>query len=468
MVTNQRKLQHFYWRAGFGPDLSQKQLNNMSIESEIEKAFAAAKNISFLDSIEYTGVTPMERAGMTKEQRKQSQKKSKESILGLNRGWFEKMVSGDSFLLEKMTLFWAGMLTCRSLSPKRAQDYINTIRQHALGKFSDLLTGISKQPAMIRYLDNQSNRRQHPNENFAREVMELFTLGIGSYSENDVKEAARAFTGWTVDGAGNFEFRERTHDTGTKTFLGQTGNFNGDDILRIILQQKQCAKYVATRIYRHFVNDVTDETIVSKLSEDFYKSGYDISKLMRTIFTADWFYEEKNIGVKIKPPIVLMANLSKNFSIQFEDNRGLIGIQKILGQFLLNPANVAGWPEGKSWIDSSTLMFRMRLPRILLAGLQNNTRPKSEFDAQAEREDSDNMSMMDTPVPQRRLKTRSSWQEFYTRFSGVKEEAIEEQVAAFLVQTNSPSPGNLTGTTKEEKIKSAALHIMSMPEYQLC
>jgi len=297
--------------------------------------------------------------------------------------------------------------------------------------------------------------------------MELFTLGIGNYSENDVKEAARAFTGWTVDGGGNFEFRERTHDAGSKTFLGHTGNFKGDDILQIILQQKQCAKYITTRIYRHFVNDIADEAIINKLSEDFYGSGYDISKLMRTIFTADWFYDEKNIGVKIKPPIVFMANIVKNFSIQFEDNRGLIGIQKILGQVLLNPANVAGWPEGKNWIDSSSLMLRLNMPYILTNANEFYVKPKDDDDTM--------MGMPDTNerVKMKQIQTTVDWNSVIKAFESVPREGLIENISSVVLQTQSKVNKNILEKyidkeAREKYIKTTIVELMSTPEYQLC
>ena len=150
------------------------------------------------------------------------------------------------------------------------------------------------------FLNNQQNKKQHPNENFAREVMELFTLGRGNYTENDIKEAARAFTGWGYNVGGDFVFRKNQHDTGTKTVLGKTGNFDGDDIIDILLEQKQTAIFITKKVYKFFVNENIDAEKVEWLGNRFFQSGYNIKNLLEDIFISDWFYAEKNIGTKIK------------------------------------------------------------------------------------------------------------------------------------------------------------------------
>ena len=184
--------------------------------------------------------------------------------------------------------------------------------------------------------------------------MELFTLGRGNYTENDIKEAARAFTGWSSEFKGEFVFRRFQHDYGEKTVLGKTGNFDGDDVLDIFLSQKQTAKFITQKIYKFFVNDNVDEEKVNWLADRFYQSNYDISKLMEDIFTSDWFYDEKNIGSKIKSPIELMAGIQRMLPMKLENEEALTFLQRALGQILFYPPNVAGWPGGKTWIDSST------------------------------------------------------------------------------------------------------------------
>ncbi len=241
---------------------------------------------------------------------------------------------------------------------------------------------VSKSPSMLQFLNNQQNRKKKPNENFAREVMELFTMGRGNYTENDVKEAARAFTGWGFNLSGEFEFRKNQHDTDSKTVLGKTGNFDGDDVLNILLEQKQTAKYITKKIYKYFVNEKVDDEKVEWLSNRFYQNGYDIKKLMEDIFTADWFYEEKNIGTKIKSPIELLAGIRRLLPMEMENDQAQLLFQKTLGQILFYPPNVAGWPGGKNWIDSSSLMLRLRIPQILTANDVMDIQPKSDDDVQ--------------------------------------------------------------------------------------
>ncbi len=218
---------------------------------------------------------------------------------------------------------------------------------------------------MLNFLNNQQNQKAHPNENFAREVMELFTMGRGNYTEKDVKEAARAFTGWSARFNGEFMFRPFFHDDDEKIFLGKKGNFDGDDILNIILEQQQTATFITQKIYRYFVNDEVDKDIIAGLSKSFYQSNYNIKTLMKNIFTSDWFYNEKNIGCKIKSPVELLAGIRRMLPMQLDNDNIQLLLQNALGQILFYPPNVAGWQGGNAWIDSSTLMLRLRIPQLI-------------------------------------------------------------------------------------------------------
>jgi uncharacterized protein (DUF1800 family) len=170
---------------------------------------------------------------------------------------------------------------------------------------------------MLQFLNNQQNRKSHPNENFAREVMELFTLGRGHYSEKDVQEAARAFTGWSFNQAGEFEFRNRIHDFGQKTILNRYGNFDGDDVLRILLEEQQTALFITRKFWRAFVSNTPDEKLCKEIAVRFYDSGYEVEVLLREFFLADWFYEDKYIGALIKSPVELMVPLLRDFRVEF-------------------------------------------------------------------------------------------------------------------------------------------------------
>ncbi len=287
----------------------------------------------------------------------------------LNGEWLFKMTYTPAVLREKMTFFWHNHFSTSTPLAYLMQVQNNTIRKHALGKFSDLLFAVAKDPAMIIYLNNQQNKKAHPNENFAREVMELFTLGVGNYTEKDIKEGARAFTGWEVDRKGEFVFNERVHDfDGKEEFLGQKGNFTGDDILTIILSNKQVAVFVCTKIYREFVNPNVNNERVQTLADGFFKSDYDISALMRQIFTSDWFYDDENIGAKVTSPVELIVRYKKLVNVNTTNKKTLIDLQKALGQVLFFPPNVAGWKGGNTWIDSTSLLLRLSMPDVAYKG----------------------------------------------------------------------------------------------------
>ncbi|MDO7873106.1 DUF1800 domain-containing protein [Hymenobacter sp. ASUV-10] len=374
MKTN-LPLQHLYWRAGFGPrpqDVAAGRSPRQALRQLLKDA-AKYEPLTILAPLAEEG-TPMvtadgptaaRRAELTPEQRKARNLAERTAYQQMTSRWLARMASSPAQLREKMTLFWHGHFACRVRRPEAALRLHNTTRRLALGKFPDLLLAVSREPAMLQFLNNQQNKKQHPNENFAREVMELFTLGRGNYSEQDVKEAARAFTGWGADAAGNFQFRPKQHDDGPKTFLGRTGNFTGEDVLRIILEQPAAATFLTTKLYCFFVNEVPNPAHIAPLATSFRRSGYDITALLEALFGADWFYDPANVGAHLKSPVELVAGLRRTLNLQLDDDRALLGIQKALGQTLFMPPNVAGWPGGRSWIDSSSLLLRLQLPSVL-------------------------------------------------------------------------------------------------------
>ena len=329
---------------------------------------------------------------------------------------------------------------------------------------------------MLQFLNNQQNKKEHPNENFAREVMELFTLGRGNYTENDVKEAARAFTGWGFNLQGEFVFREFQHDTGSKTFLGKTGNFDGDDIIDILLEQKQTANFITKKVYRFFVNDKPDSEKIAWLADRFYKSGYDIKKLMEDIFTSDWFYDDKNIGTKIKSPIELIVGIRRLLPLTLQNDAAQLLFQRALGQILFYPPNVAGWAGGTNWIDSSSLMIRLQLPRLI----QDN----SDFNITTKPDDDTQMGMKETSIKttlrrmdkknQFNIKATINWDNQLRLLASIKKEALLTAIKECLLNKNSININNdvvqkaTDTTTRDTYIKTATIAIMSTPEYQLC
>lgn len=285
--------------------------------------------------------------------------------------WLYVLLHTPHPLLEKMTVFWHGHF---ATSAAKVTDARLMYRQHAilrkfaLGKFGPMLTEIAQDPAMLLWLDSATNRKSHPNENFAREIMELFSLGLDNYTEHDIKEAARAFTGWEVR-HGQIKFIAYQHDDGEKTVLGQKGRWNGDDVVRILLEQPAAGQFLVRKIFRYLVNETADApaSLINPLAEEYRQQQYDTLWLMRKIFSSNLFYSSHAMGQKIKAPIEFVVGLVR--SLEGTTNTlALTDDLKPLGQSLFNPPNVKGWNGGVEWINSSTLVARANLVWSLLSG----------------------------------------------------------------------------------------------------
>jgi uncharacterized protein (DUF1800 family) len=481
-ASNRLKNQHLLWRSAFGPmaenaasldTMSPKSLWALLVKTSskpVEK-IEVTKNPADEYSINMANPGEMQKKLDDPELRKKIREQSRDDIKTMNLRWLETMVNSEAQLREKMSLFWHGHFACRTQNSYFSQELLHIIRTNALGSFADMLKAVSKSPAMLQFLNNQQNRKLKPNENFAREVMELFTMGRGNYTEHDVKEAARAFTGWAFNPKGEFVFRKNQHDDGSKTFMGKTGNFNGDDILNMLLENKQTANYISKKIYRYFVNENINEKNQQWLSNRFYANNYDITKLLEDIYTSDWFYDEKNIGNKIKSPIELLAGIRRLLPMQLENNQSQLLFQRALGQVLFYPPNVAGWPGGKNWIDSSSLMLRLRIPQILSANDAVDIMPKSDDDVQ--------MGQM-MQAAAKKLKdavkggtANIDWASVNKIFEKVQREKLLENIGASVLQTKGKvSTGVLDKYVNSENrgnfIKSAVINLMTTPEYQLC
>ena len=469
------------WRAGFGPAVSQlEQLQTVDpihLFSALQKA--SSKKTEYLDAADdylkglWNGISEEARKErMAKEEQKNIQQKSRDAIKSLNLMWLNEMVESKAQLREKMSLFWHGHFASRNLNIFFQQMLLDVIRKNALGNFRDLLHEVSKTGAVLNFLNANQTRKDHPNENFAREVMELFTLGRGNYTEQDVKEAARAFTGWGATIKGEFVFRKGQHDTGTKTILGNTGNFNGDDVLDILLEKPATAYFISYKIYKFFVNDEVDMQKIEWLGDRFYKNDYNISKLMEDIFTSDWFYDEKNIGAKIKSPIELLTGLRRMLPMQLENKDAQLLLQRVLGQVLFYPPNVAGWPGGKQWIDSSTLMMRMRLPQLINDTDEFNIKPKDDDD-QGMGNKGRMMNAEGGMNGAKPIRAQIEWKNYLKLFGSVPREQLLDHLNHALLQVKPEFSAELIKhyadeESRESFVKTATLQIMSTPEYQMC
>jgi len=273
-------------------------------------------------------------------------------------------------LEEKMVLFWHGHFT----SSQRAvrSSYLmylqnRTFRDNAFGNFRELTRKIARDPAMLRYLNNNQNNRGKPNENFARELMELFTLGVGNYTEKDIKEAARAFTGWKARN-GQFFFQPRQHDGETKTFLGKTGNFDGDDIVDILFEQPEASRFIVRKLFTFFVHDDPSKNVIESLAATLRESDFNISPVLSQLFRSQEFYSEPARGSRIKSPVELVIGSFRLLGLDPGDTPASAFLAARLGQNIFQPPNVKGWDGGRDWISTSTIAERYRMPTVLLAG----------------------------------------------------------------------------------------------------
>jgi uncharacterized protein (DUF1800 family) len=295
-----------------------------------------------------------------------------ENILDLRRWWLERMMTGLAPLLEKMTLFWHGHF---ATSVQKVKDAYwmwlqnDTLRHNALGNFATLVKKISRDPAMMIYLDLQQNRKEHPNENWARELMELFIVGIGNYSEQDIRESARAFTGYRIDmTTQQFRFAPMQQDRRLKSFMDRTGALNGDEIIDILVNKPACAQFIGRKLWRFFVEDEPSPQIVDAIASSIRAHNYEMRPVLREIFSSAEFYSDRVMRTQIKSPIQYLVQTSKLLETQLPSPIVTQNAMRQMGQILFAPPNVKGWDGGKTWISTSTLLFRYNFAGYLING----------------------------------------------------------------------------------------------------
>lgn len=294
------------------------------------------------------------------------------SVLETNRvsyWWANRMVNSNSPLQEKMALFWHGHY---AVNESKVRDYRKLLKElelfHAMGtgSFRDLMVAVAQDPAMLSFLDAGVNVKGAPNENFAREIMELFTMGVGNYSEEDIREAARAFTGWNYVDL-DFVINEDQHDSSSKKFLGKTGNFNGIDVIDIIMEQEVTADYIAGKLHRFFVREEISPELKSELGDVLRSADYNIETLLNTLFLSKDFYSDASVGQQIKSPVQLAVSTYRKLGL--ESAPGVPDFNRATGalsQSLFRPPTVAGWAGGRSWITPGLLLARGNFARDVL------------------------------------------------------------------------------------------------------
>jgi len=347
---NQTLVAHLFRRAGFGADLATLDLAVKQSPAEVVEKLIL-QNIEsndFRAAADTLAETVL--AGGDPKQ--------------LSAAWVYRLLFTPNQLLEKMTLFWHGHFATGAEKVQDARmmwDQNQFLRQHALGDFHELALKISQDPAMLVYLDSAINRKAHPNENFARELMELFCLGEGNYSEKDVLELARCFTGWEVKSK-QFRKNRYQHDSEAKTILGQSGNFDGEDGVRIVLEQPQLEQFLARKWFRFFVCDEPQPSaeLLQPLADAFRQHDLQVAPALTMLLNSNIFFSKHALGRKIKSPVELMLGTLR--SLQATTNTQLLASGLLaIGQGLFYPPNVKGWDGGRTWINSSTLLGRANL-----------------------------------------------------------------------------------------------------------
>lgn len=452
-------LKHFFHRAGFGVGQYELKKADRPIGVVKDELLQTAFGALPVPTEEY-GSTPVQGNsifGKTNQPAFQMLDTVSDRLDTVRANWIKKMSHGPDVLREKMALFWHNHFACQCYDELTAKQYIDTLRRFGTGNFRHLLHQMAKSPAMILFLNNQENIKDRPNENFAREVMELFTMGRDGYSEQDVKEGARAFSGWSCRGS-DFVFRPNQHDNGVKTFLGIKGRLTGEDILEIILDQPQTPVFLADKLFRYFVNnDVLDREFIKELAREIKAQNYEMLPVLEMMFSHESFYATQNRGTAVKSPVYLIVHLCRLFHIEIQRDADLGFLQRALGQQLLYPPNVAGWEGGRAWINNTTLMLRLNLAQMLLK--------RERFDLAA----ATPLEAMEANRAHTYIDIVEDAASLTRYFSGTPYDRLEEVTKDLIL-----APRHDIDITSRRDRKSLTftrdlmLKIVSLPEFQLC
>lgn len=283
--------------------------------------------------------------------------------------WILRMRYTQNPLRQKMTLFWHNHFATANgkvNDPALMFTQIATLERLALGRFADLLSAVSTDPAMLIWLDGTQSRRGAPNENYARELFELFTLGLGRYRESDIKEAARALTGWRIS-EGKGVFRPELHDDGEKTLFGRSGRFGLEDVIKLTLEQPDCAGFLARKLIEAFAQDQPDDSLVTELAEVIRTRGYDMGAALEVLLTAQAFYSDRAYRARIKSPVEFLVGASRALGGVLPGEAAWDAASR-MGQTLLEPPSVKGWAGGRTWIQSAAMIARTRVAAALTSG----------------------------------------------------------------------------------------------------
>ena len=399
--------------------------------------------------------------------RQQAQGQDRRQMREIQRWWLRRMIETPRPLEEKMTLFWHGHFATsyRTIEDSYHMYMQNQrFRKHALGSYKQLMREIIRDPAMLAYLDNNDSRKGSPNENLARELMELFSMGVGTYSERDIKEGARALTGYTFRDD-EFVFDRENHDGGRKRIFGRTANFDGDGFVDGILAQRATGDFITRKLYEFFVGDLPEDmrdaspavdSVLGKMRLTFVRSGYAMKPLLRELLLSRHFYSEDVRGQRIKSPTELVVGGVRELRTPVRDLSALLDAMDLMGQSLFFPPSVAGWPGGRTWINTSTMFVRQNTLAFLLTG-----RRPGGADALADRQPYEPGPIMD---------------QLRMALGDGDDQHIGESVLTYTLGRQPTHAmdalrGSLAGrggARDGEALRDMLLLVTAMPEYQLC
>jgi hypothetical protein len=372
--------------------------------------------------------------------------------LSLQRWWLGRMLRTSAPLQEKMTLFWHGHFTSEynakgtSENDTLAQNQL--FRRYALGNVHELTQAVARDPAMLKYLDNARSQKAHPNENFARELMELFTLGIGNYTERDIRESARAFTGWTLRKGGAEFFEDaRQHDDGNKTFLGRSGNFDGGDIIDIIFQQPAAPRLFAGKLLAFFLYDDPEPALVDRVAALLRKNDFNLKPVVSTLFRSNVFFSERAYRALVKSPLEFVIGAYQLCGVG-EIAPVTLAVLRRMGQVVFHPPSVKGWDGGMAWLNSQTLITRENFASALM------TLPAMDRQGWL----GDAATMNPRAVASRLVSTI---------LHGDASAAAYERLVAYLSGTQATATGTFSGESVADRVRGAAYLAMATPAYQL-
>jgi uncharacterized protein (DUF1800 family) len=342
-------------------------------------------------------LSPEEAEKARREFNQKQQRTNRQHGIEAQGWWFRRMLKTNAPLREKMVLFWHDHFATSIQKVRQPVLMVmqnELFRRHATGSFKELTHAILMDPAMMLYLDTQTSKKGKPNENFAREVMELFTLGEGNYTEQDIKEAARAFTGYNLNRFnGGVAHNKRQWDGGEKTIFGKTGKFDGEGVIDLIFEQEAVARYVPRKLWEYFAAEDPPEEGVKALAKSFKEADFKVEPLLREIFRSQAFYSDKIVRNQIKSPIQFLVQMLKELELENPPQGYTVNAQQQLGQVLFMPPNVAGWDWGKAWINTNTLLTRYNVAGFITKGAQESSKMAANDD-----------SMMDTEMDRKQMR----------------------------------------------------------------